>query len=71
MSRNDKRVSTPQRGAAAAAEAMDEACLLAELRLAVEGARTAAEERLRNLPEWGEGMNRILARYAGGTASRA
>lgn len=70
MSRNDKRVSTP-RGAAATAEAMDEACFLSELRLAVEGARTSAEERLRNLPEWGERMKRLHARYAGGSPSQA
>lgn len=50
--------------------ALDEACFLAELRLAVEGARTAAEERLaRALPGWGERLNRISARYAGNPTS--
>ncbi|MBP7000568.1 hypothetical protein [Amaricoccus sp.] len=69
MSRNDPHPSTRRvRGATAhsADAALDEACFLAELRLAVEGARTAAEERLaRALPGWGDRMSRICARYAG------
>ena len=42
---------------------LDEACFLAELRLKVEGARTAAEEALaRALPEWTDRLNTVCAR---------
>ncbi|MBP7243084.1 hypothetical protein [Amaricoccus sp.] len=73
MSRNHPHVPTRRiRGAKARSPdaALDEACFLAELRLAVEGARTAAEERLaRALPGWGERLKRISARYAGDPAA--
>lgn len=70
MSRS-RQQSQPRRvrgGAARSADAaLDEACLLAELRLAVEGARTAAEERLaRALPGWGDRLKQITARYGRG-----
>lgn len=46
--------------------ALDEACFLAELRLSVEGARTAAEERLRRRhPGWSERLDEVCARLAG------
>lgn len=42
---------------------LDEACFLAELRLKVEGARTAAEEALvRALPGWTDRVNAVCAR---------
>ncbi len=45
--------------------ALDEACFLAELRRAVEGAPTAAEERMaRRDPDWGRCFGRIAARFA-------
>jgi hypothetical protein len=45
--------------------ALDEACFLAELRLAVEGARTAAEERLaRSRPDWSDRVDQLCARFA-------
>jgi hypothetical protein len=66
MSRTDPQAAT-RRAPRSADAALDEVCFLAELRLAVEGARTGAEERLaRALPGWGDRMSRICARYAGG-----
>ncbi len=45
---------------------LDEACFLSELRRAVEGAPTAAEERLaRRDPDWMDRIGRISARFAG------
>lgn len=71
MSRTGPQTATRRtRGASAhSADALDEVCFLAELRLAVEGARTAAEEQLaRALPGWGDRLKRISARYAGGVS---
>lgn len=43
-------------------DALDEVCFLAELRLKVEGARTAAEEALaRALPNWSARLDRFSA----------
>ena len=58
---------TPACGAAPVEDAaLDEACFLAELRLSVEGARTAAEERLlRRHPGWSERLGEVCARLAG------
>jgi hypothetical protein len=44
-------------------EALDDAILLAELRYAVEGARTRAEDRLRYRPDWRARLGRIYARH--------
>ena len=42
---------------------LDEACFLAELRLKVEGARTAAEEALAHaLPGWTDRVSAVCAR---------
>lgn len=57
----------PERRQCAAAPdeaALDEACVSAELRRAVEGARTAAEEVLaRSQPDWDARLGRICARF--------
>jgi gamma-glutamylcysteine synthetase len=46
-------------------EALDDAILLGELRCAVEGARTRAEDLLRRYhPDWSDRLGRIYARYA-------
>lgn len=48
---------------AAGEDPLDEACFLAELRLKVEGARTAAEEALAHaLPGWTDRVNAVCAR---------
>jgi gamma-glutamylcysteine synthetase len=53
-----------QRLAAEDDEALDDAILLAELRRAVEGARTGAEDLLRRYhPDWDDRLDRIYARY--------
>jgi hypothetical protein len=67
MSRTTETPATPRRGHAAPTgdSALDEACFLAELRLSVEGARTAAEERLaKRHTEWAERLDRVCARLA-------
>lgn len=67
MSRTTETSATPRRGEVAPTgdAALDEACFLAELRLSVEGARTAAEERLaRRHKEWAERLDRVCARFA-------
>jgi hypothetical protein len=44
--------------------ALDEACVSAELRRCVEGARTPSEEALaRSQPDWDERLGRICRRY--------
>lgn len=44
---------------------LDEACFLAALRRAVEGAATAAEERLaEGTPDWSDRFGRICTRLA-------
>jgi hypothetical protein len=45
-------------------DALDDAILLAELRYAVEGARTQAEDRYRCDPDWRDRLGRIHARWA-------
>jgi hypothetical protein len=67
MPRFDETEPGPRRprGAVARDAALDEACFNAELRLSVEGARTAAEERLaRGLPGWRDRLDRVCARLA-------
>ncbi len=65
MSRTNARVPARRgrRAATGAEAALDEACFLAELRLTVEGARTAAEERLAQaFPGWRDRLDRVCAR---------
>jgi hypothetical protein len=67
VSRIEQRTNHARRVRVAAPEdaALDEACFLAELRLAVEGARTAAEERLaRRLPSLRDRLDKVCARFA-------
>ena len=65
MSRRHDAPAAKRSGPAAPASEIDEACFLAELRLSVEGARTAAEERLeRRLPDWSARLARLSARFA-------
>jgi hypothetical protein len=67
MSCTEDHARSPRRRRAASgdASALDEACFMAELRLAVEGARTAAEERLaRRLPGWRDRLDQVCRRLA-------
>lgn len=66
MSRHDENFTAACGATPVDDAAFDEACFLAELRLSVEGARTAAEDRLlRRHPGWSERMGEVCARLAG------
>jgi hypothetical protein len=53
------------RPAAEDEDALDDAILLAELRFAIEGARTRAEDlHRRHDPHWNDRLDRLYARFA-------
>ena len=65
MSRIEQKLTPSRRVAAEDVSGVDEACFLAELRLAIEGARTAAEERLaKRMPSLSDRLDQVCARLA-------
>lgn len=67
MSRRQESAARRPEAAAPQMQAsdLDEACFLAELRRSVEGAYTAAEEKLaRTHPRWADRLDRVCARLA-------